>query len=97
MFRSRTERRLDRVTTRLRRAREELQVIEEQLLQQADEADDARLRALVSEHAEDARAGRESARHADAAARTRDHLTSEIARLEREQDELLDQLVPGSR
>ena len=43
------ERRLSGVGQRLRSLREELAVIDEQLAQLADEADDARIRSLVSE------------------------------------------------
>ena len=96
MFRSRTERRLDHVTKRLRRAREDLAVLEEQLLVLGDDADEARIRALVADNG----GGREetqTVRHAERGEKARAHLQHEIAELEREQDELLDKFVPGSR
>jgi hypothetical protein len=49
MSRAQIERRLRSVSERLRSARDDLGVTEEQLVQLADEADDARLRSLVSE------------------------------------------------
>ena len=49
MTRSLVERRLSEVAVRLRELRSELAVTEEQLRHLAEEADDARLRALVSE------------------------------------------------
>src|SRR6185312_1729010 len=49
MSRSLIERRLTDVTERLKRARQELAVLDEQLAALSDAADDARIRALVSE------------------------------------------------
>ena len=48
MTRGMIERRLSEVSTQLRELRRELAVTDEQLGQLADEADDARLRSLVS-------------------------------------------------
>ena len=96
MFRSRTERRLDHVTKRLRRARADLAVLEEQLLALGDDADEARLRSLVSENG-GGREERQTVRHAEAGAKARARMQQEIAVLEREQDELLDKFVAGSR
>jgi len=69
----------------------------EQLLHLADAADDARLRALVSETPLAGEDHRQAARHAEAMRRHRAHVTEEIDRLERSQDELLDQFVAESR
>jgi chromosome segregation ATPase len=87
------ERRLSGVGQRLRSLREELAVIDEQLAQLDDEADDARIRSLVSETPLAEREHHEAERHAAAmAARRQDVLTS-IAELEERQDALLDELM----
>src|SRR3954470_15194651 len=87
------ERRLIEVGDRLRGLREDLRVADEQLAQLAEEADDTRLRSLVSETPLAERDHRDAQRHADAMARHRQELATEIARLERTQDELLDRLL----
>jgi len=86
------ERRLSDVATQLRDLRRELAVTDEQLAQLADEADDARLRSLVSETPIADREHREAARHAGAMERHRTDVVGSIERLERQQDELLDRL-----
>ena len=59
----------------------------------ADEADEARVRSLVSETPLAEKAHREAERHADAMRRHRTAVAEEIQRLERGQDELLDRLI----
>jgi chromosome segregation ATPase len=86
------ERRLTGVSGRLRALREELRVMDEQLMQLADEADDSRIRSLVSETALADHEYREASRHADTMRAHRQEVVENIARLERRQDELLDQL-----
>jgi len=86
------ERRLRDASARLRRLREDLGVAEEQLAHFTDEADEARLRALVSETPGSDREHRAAQRHAAAMARHRDEVRAQIEALERNQDELLDQL-----
>ena len=71
MSRSLVERRLTEVAERLKQLRDELGVADEQLAHLADEADDARLRALVSETPLAEREHREAQRHADAMRRHR--------------------------
>ena len=93
MSRSVIERRLFEVAERLRALREELAVADEQLAALADAADDARIRALVSETPLAGREHTEAQRHADAMARHRDDVVGELATLERTQDELLDRLL----
>jgi hypothetical protein len=93
MSRSLVERRLSEVASRLKQLREELSVSDEQLLHLAGEADDARLRALVSETPVSDREHQDAQRHADAMARHRAQVAEEIARLEATQDELLDRLL----
>ena len=97
MSRSLIERRLTEVTDRLKRARQELAGLDEQLASLSDAADDARIRALVSETPLADKEHHEAQRHADAMARSRAALASSITELERAQDELLDRLVPESR
>ena len=86
------QRRLIDVSDRLRRLRADLAVAQEQLLFMEEEADSARLRALVSETPLADAEARESRRHADALGRQRDALARSIAELEREQDALLDRM-----
>jgi hypothetical protein len=93
MSRSLIERRLTAVTERLRRARAELAVIDEQLAALAEAADETRVRALVSETPIADREHDEAQRHADAMARSRAALLASIGELQRNQDELLDRLV----
>ena len=87
------ERRLASVGQRLRSLRDELAVVDEQLQQLADEADDARIRALVSETPLADREHHDARRHADAMAARRDELRRSIADLEARQDTLLDELT----
>jgi recombinational DNA repair ATPase RecF len=94
---SRTERRLIEVNQRLQRAREELSVLDQQFVSFADEVDETRVRALVSDSPLEQKQYREAERHAEAMRRTRATLAQTIAHLERDQDELLDRLVTESR
>ena len=93
MSRSLIERRLTDVAARLKQLRIDLGVADEQLLHFSEEAEDARLRSLVSETPLAEREHRDAARHAAVSARGRDELSAEIVRLEAVQDELLDQLM----
>jgi hypothetical protein len=88
-----TERRLSQVASRLRSLRDELSMIDEQLVQFADDANDLSLRALVSETPMASYESNEARRHLDAMRRHRAHVVDEIASLETRQDELLDQLT----
>jgi predicted nucleic acid-binding Zn-ribbon protein len=90
------ERRLIDVSRRLRKAREELAVADEQFNALAEVADEARIRSLVSETPLAARESQEAQRHAEAMGGARDGLVSQVKRLEKELDELLDKLVPGA-
>jgi chromosome segregation ATPase len=92
MNRGMLERRLSDVATQLKGLRRELAVTDEQLAQLADEADDARLRSLVSETPLAEREHREAARHAEAMKRHRTDVVESIQRLEEQQDDLLDRL-----
>lgn len=89
------ERRLIEVGDRLRALRADLQVADEQLSHFTEEAEDARIRAMVSETPLAEKEHREAARHLAAMARHRETVRAEIAELERQQDELLDRLTGG--
>jgi hypothetical protein len=89
------ERRLKSTGKRLRSLREELRVIDEQLVHLGDDAADAELRALVSETPQGTEP-REARGQVDAMARHRAHVVAEIHRLEVLQDQLLDQLNGSS-
>ncbi len=86
------ERKLSEAADRLRHLRAELNVVDEQLTSLSDVADDARLRAMVSETPMADREHREAQKHADAMARHRTELIAQVRELERSQDELLDRL-----
>jgi chromosome segregation ATPase len=93
----RTEKRLTQVSGRLRDLRDELSMIDEQLAQLVDEAEDLALRALVSETPSATHESNDARKHVDAMRRHRDHVVNQITELEARQDELLDQLTgrPG--
>ena len=93
MSRSLIERRLADSAKRLKRAREELAVTEEQAAALNETAEEARLRALVSETPLANKEYQEAQRHADAMERARRVVLGSIADLQRAQDELLDRLV----
>ena len=90
MARDRIERRLRGIGRQLGALRTDLRVCDEQLVQVSDEADEYRLRALVSETPLAERDYRTAQRHAERLRRHRDELTDRIARLEADQDALLD-------
>ncbi|HEY1738244.1 MAG TPA: hypothetical protein VGI86_06020 [Acidimicrobiia bacterium] len=93
MPRSALERRLFENNDRLKRLRADLSVAREQVAFLDAEADDARLRALVSETPITDAEAREAQRHADAQRQQLEQLASSIAELEREQDALLDRMT----
>ncbi|HET7720073.1 MAG TPA: hypothetical protein VFK43_08915 [Acidimicrobiales bacterium] len=86
------ERKLSEAAERLRQLRTELGVVDEQLAFLTDAADDARLRAMVSETPMADKEHREAQKHADAMTRHRSQLVTQIAELEKAQDELLERL-----
>jgi hypothetical protein len=92
MTRSLLQRRLVDASDRLKRLRAELAVTEEQLVFLEDEAEEARMRALVAETPLTDAEARDARRHADALSRHRDGLVLSTAGLEREQDSLLDRM-----
>lgn len=90
MLRPRIERRLRTVSTKISSLRISLESAEEALRQTEDEAEDARLRALVSETPLAQREYEDSRRHVEAQRRGRDRIKVEMAKLELAQDGLLD-------
>jgi hypothetical protein len=91
------QRRLSRVSSRLRALRDELATADEQLLHLADDADDLAIRAVVSETPVASHESNDARKHADAMRRHRDHVAAEIAELEARQDRLLDELAQRAR
>lgn len=86
------ERKLSEAAERLRQLRAELAVVDEQLAFLVDAADEARLRAMVSETPMADREHRDAQKHADAMSRHRAELVTQVAELTRAQDELLERL-----
>lgn len=91
------ERRLRLVGRRLASVREELRITDEQLAHFADLTDDSRIRAMVSETPQADEDHRHAERTSSAMARHRAELVETIARLESEQDDLLDDLSARRR
>ena len=96
MSRSLVERRLSEVAGQLKALRRDLVVADEQLEHFVDEADDARLRALVSETPLAQQEHRSAQKHADSMRRHRAEVTTKIEALEKAQDDLLDRLLESS-
>ena len=96
MSRGALERRLTEVGDELRHLRAELSIADEQSAALEEEAEDARLRALVSETPLAQSEHREARRHADAMARHRAEVAASIASLEATVDELLDRLATAT-
>jgi hypothetical protein len=97
MSKSVVERKLSEVTDRLRTLRDELRIADEQLAALGEVADDARIRALVSETPLAEHEHAEAQKHADAMARHRAAVAADIAELEKTQDQLLDRLIAQTR
>jgi hypothetical protein len=93
MTRTILQRRLVDVSDRLKRLRAELAVTNEQTAFLEGEAEESRLRALVSETPLSDAEARDARQHADTMARYRDSLVLQIGQLQREQDELLDRMA----
>ncbi|CAB4749344.1 unannotated protein [freshwater metagenome] len=91
------ERRLRLVGRRLAKVREELRITDEHLLHFVDLTDDSRIRAMVSETPQADEDHREAERTSTALTKHRVELVSTIEKLEREQDELLDDLSAQRR
>ncbi len=87
------ESRLIDTNQQLKRLQVDLQVTEEQLASLADEAEDARIRSLVSETPIAEKEYREARKHAEAMRRHLSDLKTEIAEIENLQNQLLDQIA----
>lgn len=96
MSRASIERKLTALSDELRILRSELTVIDEQLQHFVDEADDARLRSLVSETPLAAGEHREAAKAVAGIRRDREARLKKLTKLETKQDDLLDQLTQVS-
>ena len=95
MLTSRTDRTHAKITQphqRIVSTREQLAILDEQLVQVQAEADDARTRALVSETPIASRDYDHAARQVAAMQRTRASLVAEITRLTATRDDLIDSL-----
>lgn len=92
MKRVRIERRLRLIGRQMTALRDDLLESEGQSRQLTDEADDARIRALVSETPLAEREHRQADRHSERLRRQRDHSLSRLNDLQIEQNELLDRL-----
>ena len=84
------------MTDRRKAVERDLAVAAEQLAHLADEADEARLRALVSETPLAEQEHREAERHAEAMRRHHGELLEQLQQLEQAQDDLLDRLVAAT-
>lgn len=93
MLRSSIERKLADLSSEVRALRSELAILDEQLQHVVDEADDARLRSLVSETPLAASEHRDAAKTVAAVRRDRDAKVKKMAKLEAKQDVLLDRLT----
>lgn len=93
MFRPSIEKRLTSVSDELRRLREDLKIVDEQLQQVSDEAEDSRLRALVSETPLAAAEHRDAAKAVGALRRNRESMMKRVHKLEELQDQLLDEFT----
>jgi len=92
MKRARIERRLRQISEQIKSLRDDLGQTDEQSRQLADEADDARIRALVSETPLAEREHRQADRHSERLRRHRERTSARLRELEIEQDQLLDRL-----
>jgi len=92
MFRKSLEKRLLEVSRRIKKEKEDLLVAEEQLISLIDNADEARIRSLVSETAISDNDRRDSARQSENMEKYCQKIRNEIQRLEEIQAGLLDKL-----
>lgn len=86
------ERRLRSLTDGVRRAMGELRQIDAELQQVGEEAEEARIRAIVADDALATHEGFHAQRSADTLTSARASIEKRLARLRAQQDELLDKL-----
>ena len=87
------QRTLSELTERITRARDDLHIIEEQLLFQMDVVEEAKTRMLVSETPLSERDHREARDDCQRLVRQREQALGDIAELQKEQDRLLDRML----
>ena len=87
------EKNLSELNERISKARDDLHIIEEQLLFQMDVLEDAKTRMLVSETPLSERDHREARDDFQRLARQRERALDDIAELQSEQDRLLDRML----
>ena len=87
------EKTLSQIGDRLKTAREELRIVEEQLLFQMDVLEEAKTRMLVSETPLADREFRVARDDHERLARQREEFQTEITELQAEQDRLLDRML----
>ena len=92
MFGKSLEKRLIEISRRIKKEKEDLLVAEEQLISLINDADEARIRSLVSETALSDTDRRDSARQSENMEKYCQKIQNEIDRLEEIQDGLLDKL-----
>ena len=92
MFGKSLEKRLMEISRRIKKEKEDLLVAEEQLISLINDADEARIRSLVSETAISDNDRRDSARQSKNMEKYCQKIRNEIHRLEEIQDGLLDKL-----
>jgi cell division septum initiation protein DivIVA len=86
------ERRLRSLTDSVRRAREELVVMDEQIIHFSEEADYAHTKSMVADSPEADRASFEAKRSAETMIKARADLARRLETMRADQDKLLDQL-----
>lgn len=96
MVRWLVERKLTDTSSRLRKARQELAILNEQSDFLEEEAEDARIRSVIAETPGAAGHHNEAQRHVTAMANARRSVSERITELQRQQDELLDKLSTRS-
>lgn len=92
MLRWLVERKLTDLSVRLRKAREELAILNEQGDFFEEEAEDARIRSVIAETPGAVGSHNDAQRHVTAMAKARLSVSTRITDLQRQQDELLDKL-----
>ena len=92
VFRKSTTQKLESLSDEITHLRESLRVADEQLAHFVDEAEDARLRSLVSDSSQAVRESRSAASTVTAYKRDRERTASKLVALEQKQDKLLEVL-----
>lgn len=87
------KRRLTALSDDLRAATDEVAMLDEQIAHFADAAEDARLRAMVSETPQADREHREASKTVNGLTKDRQKWADRVAALEAQQDALLDELM----